>query len=194
MAAPTTPTSPYSLSDLFKYAGSSFSVPPDAETQYFIDKGYLTPGGTSEAGQTTYNYMGGNIPKSSTGDAWGSFWQPQGISGTAQLINPKAVANDPGFGNITSIYNMKHPEDTDFMSKWFPMIASTLLTAGMGGAIGAVGGAGGLFGGSNLLSSIPKAGQLFGNIMDILNPQQNSSGGGAAALPYLIQLMQQKGG
>jgi hypothetical protein len=205
----------YPLADLFKYAGGySTTGAPDAETQYFLNKGYISAAGTNDAGQTTYNYLGSNIPAAQLPGgktaAFGSFWDPKGISGTGQVINPAGVAKDTNYGDITSVYNIKHPEDTDFMSRWFPMIAMSLMTMGMGSAIGAVGGASGMFGPGSLLGKIPSLGQTAGNLLSgaagggttgagvsgggTTTPASGAQANAGALLPILLLLSRLKGG
>lgn len=141
-------TSQYPLSDLFKYAGGKAVSDPgsDPELQYFLSKGYLTPqasGGEGGAGQTIYSYDARNIPKSSTGQSFGDFWTPGGISGVLKMIDPSKVTDDPNFGKITS--NKNQYQEADFMSKY----GQPLMMALAGGAFGSLtsmfgGGLGGL--------------------------------------------------
>ena len=199
----TTPaSSPYPLSDLFKYAGGFTNTAGqiDPETAYFIQQGYLTPQDTG-SGQLTYAYNGQNIPGAQLPGggtaAFGSFWQPQGISGTGQLINPAAVAQNTNYGTITPVQNIRHPEDTDFMSTWFPLLASAALGLGGAGAIGAVSGAGGLGGMSgSLLSKVPNFGSMIGNLFAPSTPgtAQPNASGLQALLPLLALLGLTRGG
>jgi len=132
--------SPYPLSDLFRYAGGaavSNDNLGDPELQYFLNKGYLSPQSSNE-GQTTFSYNSNLIPKSSTGQSFGSFWTPGGISGVLKMINPSAVTKDPNYGTITSNANQYQPAD---WTRYGYPIMEALAGAGMFSAISAVGGA-----------------------------------------------------
>jgi hypothetical protein len=75
----------------------------------------------------------------------------------SKLKNQKAMFYDPTQGVISPEANIKESGGLwGFADKYLPMAIMTALTLGGGAAIGAVGGAGGLFGGSNLLGSVPK--------------------------------------
>lgn len=92
-----------------------------------------------------------------------SFSQLAPVGPATKLFNSDYKFDDPNYGLVTDKKNI-NPDESMF-DKLAPMLIAAALTAGMGGAIGAVGGAGALGGGAfspgSLFRSIPQLGQAF---------------------------------
>jgi hypothetical protein len=95
---------------------------------------------------------------------------------TGPLKDPSAMFYDPAQGVISPEANIKEGTFDKVSQFGINYILPILLSMGMGGAIAAVGGAGGMFGASNLIGGVPRAGQTVGN----LTGGTDAPGGGAA--------------
>jgi len=95
---------------------------------------------------------------------------------TGPLKDPSAMFYDPAQGVISPESNIKEGTFDKVSQFGINYILPILLSMGMGGAISAVGGEGGIFGASNLISGVGRAGQTIGN----LTGGTDAPGGGTA--------------
>lgn len=150
--------------------------------QSLLDKyGQMVTGAGEYGGAPTYDFSklpGGGIV---AGGYSIDQFMPVNATTRSKLANPNAVINDPNYGPITLLSNVKQTR-TDKFASMLPMLAAGALTGGVLGAIGAPAGLAQLLsmgrgmamGGGNPLTSLLS--MFGGNKAQTSRPQQQGSG------------------